>query len=154
MDDAPLPTLVEASVVRPLRHAVLRPGQPATASHYPEDDDPRTAHAAVRAPDVVAVGTVLCEAPPWEPGRPDAWRVRGMATRPDARGRGHGSAVLAALVDHARRQGGTLLWCNARVPARPLYERAGMAVRGEAFEVPLIGPHVRMWRALGGGPAT
>ena len=100
------------------------------------------------APDVVAVGTVMPEPPPWEPGRLDAWRVRGMATHPLARGRGHGTRVLAALVDHAWRHGGRFLWCNARVPARGLYERAGLVGRGEVFELPLIGPHIVMWRVL------
>jgi len=154
VDGTPLVTLVDASVVRPLRHAVLRPGQPPASSQYAADDDARTGHAAVMTPDVVAVGTVMPEAPPWEPGRLDAWRIRGMATVPEARGRGHGTRVLAALVDHARRQGARFLWCNARVPARALYERAGMAGRGEVFELPSIGPHIVMWRVLDPDPPS
>jgi GNAT superfamily N-acetyltransferase len=77
-----------------------------------------------------------------------------MATEPDARGLGAGSAVLAALLDHAGCFGAhppTRVWCNARVPARTLYERAGFTVVSEEFETPQIGPHLVMeWRA----PAT
>jgi GNAT superfamily N-acetyltransferase len=122
--------LVEAGVVRPLRQAVLRPGQGEERSAYPADDAPDTAHVAARVRngtsvgspsgqigEVMAVGTVLREAPPWEPGRANSWRVRGMATRLDARRRGLGGLVLAALLDHVAAHGGRLVWCNARVPA-------------------------------------
>jgi ribosomal protein S18 acetylase RimI-like enzyme len=67
-----------------------------------------------------------------------------MATAPEARGRGAGAAILTALVDHARSNGATRIWCNARVPARSLYERAGFVVTSEVFEPPDIGPHVVM----------
>ena len=79
-------------------------------------------------------------------GPPGAWRVRGMATAPEARGRGAGTAVLDALVSHALAEGATLVWCTARTRARSLYERAGFAVTSEVFEPPDIGPHVRMER--------
>jgi uncharacterized protein (TIGR02453 family) len=70
--------------------------------------------------------------------------VRGMATAPQARGRGAGTAVLDALVRHAAAEGAASLWCNARVRAISLYERAGFTVASEVFEPPDIGPHVRM----------
>jgi len=153
--------LVEAQVVRPLRRAVLRPDQPVEQSAYPADSDPRTAHVAVRrAPgagtvtgddpgtEVVAVGTVLLDPPPWEPDRVDGWRVRGMATHPDARRNGLGGRVLGALLDHAAAHGGSLVWCNARVGAQRLYARAGFTPRGDVFDLPGIGPHVQMWLEL------
>lgn len=77
-------------------------------------------------------------------GGPGAWRIRGMATAPEARGRGAGTAVLGALIEHARAQGATRVWCNARIGARSLYERAGLRVASEEFEVPKIGPHYMM----------
>ena len=104
---------------------------------------------------VLAVGSVLPERPDWfdveqghghpadrihgqpagrihgEPGDPShpgrsAWRVRGMATRPDHRGSGIGTLVLAALLDHVRSQGGGLVWCTARLGALTFYERGGV----------------------------
>ena len=145
--------LVDVQVVLPLRRAVLRPDQPVERSEYPGDDDPRSAHAGVRSPDedggdVVAVGSVLPGAPPWEPERRDGWRVRGMATRADARRRGVGSLVLEALLAHIAAHGGGLVWCNAREPARGLYARAGFEGRGEVFDIPDIGPHIQMWRTI------
>jgi ribosomal protein S18 acetylase RimI-like enzyme len=148
--------LVDAQVVRPLRRAVLRPDQPVENSRYPADDDPSSAHAAISLPDlldtgpdtVVAVGTVLRDPPPWEPQRVDGWRVRGMATRPDARRRGLGGLVLDELLSHVASHGGGLVWCNARVPAQGLYGRAGFATRGEVFDIAGIGPHMQMWRII------
>jgi GNAT superfamily N-acetyltransferase len=67
-----------------------------------------------------------------------------MATRRDARGRGAGSRILEALVQHAIEHGATRVWCNARTPAHRLYERAGFAVASDEFELPHIGPHYRM----------
>jgi uncharacterized protein (TIGR02453 family) len=67
-----------------------------------------------------------------------------MATAPHARGRGAGTAVLDALVRHAAGRGATSVWANARTPAVSLYERAGFTVASAEFELPDIGPHVRV----------
>ena len=162
MIDGPIVVeLVDAQVVRPLRRAVLRPDQPVEHSVYPADDDPRSAHGAVRiapqvpvvdrdatAGDVVAVGTVLPEPPPWDPARIAGWRIRGMATRDEARRRGIGGVMLDALLSHVAVHGGGLVWCNARIPAQGLYTRAGFVTRGEVFDIPGIGPHIHMWRTI------
>jgi len=75
---------------------------------------------------------------------PGSWRIRGMASAPESRGRGYGAAVLDALVAHARQRGATRIWCNARIGARTLYERAGFRVVSDVFELPEIGPHYVM----------
>jgi len=111
---------------------------------------------AFDADELVAVGLVAPD------GQPGGWRIRGMATAPAARGRGAGTAVLDALLEHALTHGARRIWCNARTPARSLYERAGLRVVSEEFELPMIGPHVVMERttpshprgALGCGRAT
>ena len=87
---------------------------------------------------MIAVGFV---APDGELG---GWRVRGMATAPHARGRGAGTLVLEALLRHATTRGAQRIWCNARTPARSLYERAGLRVVSEPFEIPGTGPHYVM----------
>ncbi len=132
-----------------LRMAVLRPWQSPGESMYAGEDDPATAHYAALGEDdaVLAVGSVMAEAHPREPREGD-WRVRGMATRPDLRGRGLGGLVLDALEGHARERGGRRLWCNARTGARAFYEQAGWSVEGEQFEIAEIGPHFLMAKAL------
>ena len=148
---APTLWLVEQLAVRPvslkqtrvLRRDVLRPLQSIEelAGHEPAG---AVAFGAFHGDDLVAVGLVGPE------GEPGDWRVRGMATRPDARGRGAGSRILEVLVQHAIDHGATRVWCNARTPARTLYERAGFAVASDEFEPPHIGPHYRMELAVAG----
>ena len=117
---------------------MLRPGLPPAAAVWPGDDDPRAGHYVVRGGDgdVLAVGSVVPEAP--------GWRVRGMATAPAARGRGLGAEILEALIAHARAHGATLIWCNARRRATSLYGRAGFVAVGEEWDEPGLGPHRRM----------
>jgi GNAT superfamily N-acetyltransferase len=139
---------VPPALTHPLRRRVLRPGQPAQAARLAADAHPEAAAFAARDDDGLVVGTaiVVPEACPWLPDRRHAWRLRGMATDERWRGSGVGTQVLAAVVDHVRRHGGTLVWCHARVPARRFYERAGFIAVGDEWIEPDIGPHVRMSR--------
>ncbi len=127
---------------RPLRHSVLRPHE--TLEYLAAHEVPDAFAVGVFDDDdrLVGVGFVSPD------GEPGAWRVRGMATEPAARGQGAGSAVLGALVNHAREQGAVRVWCNARIVARTFYERAGFRVISEEFDVPEIGPHYVMELAL------
>jgi len=123
---------------RTLRRDVLRPYMTVEelAEHEPEE---AVAFGAFEDDELVAVGLVGPEGE-----RRGDWRIRGMATAPHARGRGAGTRVLQALVQHAVDNGATRLWCNARTPARSLYERAGFVAISDEFETPRIGPHYRM----------
>jgi ribosomal protein S18 acetylase RimI-like enzyme len=134
---------ISLAETRPLRHAVLRPHETLESLTSHESS---AAYAVGVFDDgaLIAVGLV---APDGEPG---AWRVRGMATAAAARGRGAGTAVLDALVGHAVSGGASRVWCNARTPARSLYERAGFRTVSEEFELPDIGPHFVMERRMGG----
>jgi len=78
------------------------------------------------------------------------WRLRGMATDPAVRGAGHGADVLTASIDHVAGQGGSELWCNARIAAVGFYRRADFEVVSDEFEVEGMGPHVVMVRRTSG----
>jgi GNAT superfamily N-acetyltransferase len=136
---------VSAADTEALRRDVLRGGRPVP---LPGDDDPSALHVGVYDGDLLlGTGNVRPEPAPWAPAVP-AWRLRGMATLPEHRGEGVGARVLEALVEHCVAAGGGELWCNARVPARSFYLRAGFTVVGEEWDDPEIGPHVRMRRRL------
>ena len=132
---------IAAAQTRQLRRDVLRPHQTLDEMAAHESADTH-AVGAFEGEQLVAVGFV---GPDGEPGD---WRVRGMATAAEARGRGAGGAVLEALIEFARTTGATRLWCNARTPAIEFYERGGFTVVSDVFELPHIGPHVRMEREL------
>ncbi|MDP1571177.1 MAG: GNAT family N-acetyltransferase [Vicinamibacterales bacterium] len=140
-DAVPIPVPVPVDVVRPLRHSILRPAQPPEACHYPGDDKACTLHLAVRRGGrVVAVGSMFEE--------DGAWRLRGMATEPASRGRGLGGLIVEAFAAEVARRGGGRLWCNARVDAAGFYRRHGFADEGDVFDLPPIGPHVRLARVV------
>ena len=142
------PVRVDAEAVRPLRGEVLRPGQGPEQLIFDADEAPETLHVAVTvAGAVVGIASLMREACPRAPA-PGAWRLRGMATSTPMRGRGIGAALLARCEAHAREQCGRLLWCNARVGARAFYERAGMTVVGEPFDIPAIGEHHLMCKEI------
>jgi GNAT superfamily N-acetyltransferase len=144
---------VSAGVIRPLRREVLRVGLPEDSVRFRGDDHPLALHVAARfvtndrKGEVIAVGTIFPDAPPWEPTRVDAWRIRGMATRERYRGHGLGRLALDALVAHATDHDGTFLWCHARVGALDFYRHAGFVTIGERFDDG-VAIHQSMWRTL------
>jgi predicted GNAT family N-acyltransferase len=138
--------LVGAEDVWALRHRVLRPHLPVESARYPEDASREALHvAAVVAGVVVGIASVYRED---EAGGADAnaWRLRGMATAPEARGTGLGGRVLEAVIEALEDRGVTKVWCNARTSVAGFYERYGFAVFGEEYEMPGIGPHYLMKR--------
>jgi GNAT superfamily N-acetyltransferase len=119
----------------PLRHAVLRPGRPESASVYAEDG---TAVHIGAWDDGVLVGCATVFPDPWRgggdwPADAAAWRLRGMAVDPSRHRAGIGRRVLAAVVDAATTGGAPLLWANARTTALAFYEADGWTVAGEEF---------------------
>ncbi len=141
--------LVPAAVIRPLSHRVLRPGLPAGAASYAEDDLSDTLHVAAydEAGEVVACATFFPEAYEGAP----AWRLRGMASEPAVRGQGYGARALLRGTDEARARGARLLWCNARTSAVGFYTRHGWRTVGDEFDIEHVGPHYAMVRELSPG---
>ncbi len=144
---------------RDLRARVLRPGQPIRRSHYREDANPDSGHFGAFDMDgtLVGCGSIYPQAHPdgRDGGGPSgAWRVRGMAVEATWQRRGVGAALLAACLDHAAARGAHLIWMQARTPAAPFYRAQGFRLGGDEFEIPHLGPHLLMERALPGGTGT
>jgi ribosomal protein S18 acetylase RimI-like enzyme len=136
---------VPATLTYELRHRVLGRGSSPADIEVDEDRDPQSGHFAHRSGgQIVAVGTIRRKRAPT--GADPAWQIRGMAVDPAHRGQGLGSSVLQALLDHAATRGGGVVWCDARIAARTLYERHGFRVDGEPFEDPEAGTQVLMIR--------
>jgi GNAT superfamily N-acetyltransferase len=138
-----------------LRRRVLRTGVASTDVAMAGDDAAGTFH----------LGATLGEgAAPWPPGSlvgvcswmsdpysamPDApaYRLRGMATDPGARGLGIGAALLAAGVSSAAGSGARVLWAQARESALGFYLHAGWELDGDRFIDATTGlPHHRIVR--------
>lgn len=116
---------------------------------YPGDDDADTLHLGVyTANRLVGVASLYREPPPDALRTTTAWRLRGMAVDSSLQGSGYGAALLKACLAHAASQGGTQVWCNARTTAAGFYRSLGFSPKGDPFELPGIGLHHFMWRAL------
>jgi predicted GNAT family N-acyltransferase len=139
---------ITAGAARPLRHSVLRPEQPAESVIYPLDDAADALHVgAFDGERLVAVASLYRESPEGSADKA-MWRLRGMATAPDARRRGHGDRLLRACFEHVLACGGGTIWCNARTTASDFYFALGFGVEGEPFELPGIGRHYVMTRSV------
>jgi predicted GNAT family N-acyltransferase len=147
-DDGITFAAVPPAIVRPLRQRVLRPHQTLAEQVYPGDAVPGALHVAAYAratAEPVGVASIAPEPYPKAAGTAGDWRIRGMATAPEARGRHVGAQLLTALLDHARAQPtATRVWCNARADVIGFYAREGFTVDGARFELPGIGSHVLM----------
>lgn len=140
------------SEVIDVRHAVLRQGRPRATALFDGDDHARTRHWIARHGDET-IGVVSVMRAPFPDdtvtlpfGTVPQLQLRGMATLPSWRGRGIGVALLRAVEAELDEP----LWCNARTSAAGFYERHGWEPIGETFEIPKVGPHVRMVRAPAG----
>ena len=119
-----------------LRDAILRPGMPQGGSMYPGDDAADTLLLGAFVEErLVAVATVCREAMP-NISNLTAWRLRGMATLSQFRGRGFGRDLAECCMIHAADCGGTLLWCSARVATVPFYRSLGFKEHGRNFHLP------------------
>lgn len=143
---------IAAADTHDLRRRVLRNGDPAGVVIWPRDDEPATTHygAKDQAGRIMAIGTIYAQPLPdnvtdsaLAHGIPPAhqFQFRGMASDAAVRGSGAGRAVLAALFAHAQRQTPALLWCNARVAAIGFYEKSGMRIISDRFDIAGVGPH-------------
>jgi GNAT superfamily N-acetyltransferase len=143
---------IPAAATRPLRHRILRPTEPESSVVYPTDDAPEAVHFGAFVGDTLSAVASLNAEPPPDVSDPSMWRLRGMATAPEVRRKGHGAALVRACVEHVRLRGGGVIWCNARTTASPFYIAQGFDVEGEAFEMPNIGLHYRMKLVVAGAP--
>jgi GNAT superfamily N-acetyltransferase len=133
-----------------LRDAVLRPGLPPGGSHYPGDDAPDTLHLGAFLGSMLVAIATLCREPISDEQSTTSWRLRGMATLPEYRGRGFGKQLAQHCIAYAVEQRGTLVWCTSRVATVPFYRALGFAESGETFSLPQYSDalYVRMQHPL------
>lgn len=147
---------IPATATHVLRRQVLRDGRADAEVVFPGDDDATTIHfgafaARADAPAAIASLYIAPLKDQSQSGGVPAGRqfqFRGMASSPEARGKGFADAVMRAMIDHVRAQHANgapcLLWCNARMVAVGFYERFGMRVVSPQFDIAGVGPHVVM----------
>jgi len=133
-----------------VRNEILRPGLPVSTCQFAEDQLQGAVHFSFY--DMGQQTGVVSAYPvefPADNSLPNCWQLRAMATLEAARGKGHGKALVNALEDYLSQQSAQWLWCNARNTAQGFYLKLGFLVVGDEFDIPRIGPHHMMLKALG-----
>ena len=134
--------------IYPLRHQVLRKGQPIDTCYYPEDSRQGVFHvAALEDDNIIGIASFYPEVHVAFDSK-SSWRLRGMATSESVRGLGIGRKLLEQGINECRKKGGDLLWCNARTSAAGFYRKLNFAIQGEVFNIENIGPHYVMYKKL------
>jgi len=76
------------------------------------------------------------------------YRLRAMATMPKAQKQGIAKALLDFAFERLKNQNHDILWCDARVIAVGFYKKMGFTKHGDMYEIPIIGPHYLMRKAV------
>jgi len=147
------PRLATLDEILEVRTRVLRPHfKSGEIAHFDGDLEPSTRHFAFYQDSKVQAVLSLMHRPAPEcvPQEGDAIQLRGMAVLSGSQGQGVGARLLNfALTQLAlQRPDLAIAWCNARMSAYDFYYRNGWMPCGEVFDVPEIGPHTVMWRAM------
>lgn len=108
-----------------LRHQVLYPHMGTINTQGMPEDEDGLHFAAFFQNKLVAVVSLFQNGTDFQ--------FRKFAVDAAAQGKGIGSQLLQHIAHYAIINGGTRLWCNARVTAIQFYAKAGFIQTGEAF---------------------
>lgn len=137
---------ISAEQTHDLRSRVLRPGQPIESCSYPQDSLPDSFHlGGFRDAKLLGIASFNTEN---LPHTRTAYRLRGMAVEPEEQGKGIGYQIMLFAIEQLATLGCDVLWCNARTNAVRFYQKLGLTVFSEEFDMPGIGPHYKMQRTV------
>ena len=130
-----------------LRQAVIIAGTDRDTPDFEGDRREATRHFGAFVGDA-CVGCLSLICKPFEGEA--SYQLRGMAVDAGWQGRGLGAALLRHTEQAMAEEFGELgcLWCNARAHAAGFYAKHGWRQVGDGFDVPGVGPHVKMVRRL------
>jgi ribosomal protein S18 acetylase RimI-like enzyme len=140
---------ISASETHPLRHRVLWPHLNSEEECFLDiDNEPGAFHlGSFQNESLVSIGSFFLEQHPELTGQ-NHYRLRAMATEPEARGAGAGKALIRKAELKLQELGADLLWCDAREVALDFYIKLGFEVIGDWYDKPNIGPHKLMYRRI------
>ncbi|CAL2061338.1 GNAT family N-acetyltransferase [Tenacibaculum sp. 190524A05c] len=136
---------ITAQDTYPLRIEVLRKNID-LPYEFEGDLDDSTIHVGVYDENqIVCIGTFM------ENGIDDLkgkqYQLRGMASSPEARGKGYGKLLLSFATNELEKLNVDFLWCNAREVAVKFYEKNEFLIIGERF-INKAGPHYKMYKPI------
>jgi GNAT superfamily N-acetyltransferase len=138
---------IQAADTYPIRKAELRKN--VSLSHKMSgDEDDGTLHLGLfNDGELLGIASFMSASNPAFKEK-DQYQLRGMATAAKAQGRGYGKMLLEQAEDRLKEKGVEFVWCNARIVALDFYRKMDYDVQGSVFDIPEIGPHMRMYKRL------
>ncbi len=146
---------ITAQDTYPVRHAVLRQGEPLSSCFFDGDNDQTTLHFGLFINNNLAgICSVYQRAPHTTNDKKQTqvantinhnFQIRGMAVLEQYRNQSLGQRLLQHVIRFIyQHDPKATLWCNARLAAYRLYLREGFIIEGGAFDIPSVGPHYLM----------
>lgn len=133
---------INAADTYTLRQSVLRPDHSLENVHFDGDEDDQTFHlGAFEKNKLVSISSFYFERHP-DFDVENQYRLRGMATAPEFRGKGISSSLLETAFPIIKQNLCQLVWCNARMTALDFYKKVGFIEYGSVFDIKTIGPHI------------
>ena len=135
--------VITSEQARVIRAQVLYHHQTEKPLIYPNDDLASTLHLGIfESEQLLGVCSLFDQR---ESNIPQGyWQLRGMAVALDYQGQGLGERLIKQGKTVLQQQGVRGIWCNAREPVIPFYQRQGFLSIGERFDIPTICIHQRM----------
>ena len=131
-----------------VRHPVLRPGRPIESCHFDGDDLLSTSHFGLFLENQLAGVISAFKAQNKLFSEENQYQIRGMAVLSEFQKKGFGEALLEYCENEIRLKSGNLIWFNARETAIGFYEKSGYEILGDQFEIPDVGPHYILFKAI------
>ena len=140
---------ISAEQTLPLRSLVLRNGLPEEQCLFDHDMLPTTFHLGYFNEEHELTCILTCMKENHGKIPKESYRLRGMATHPMHRRKGHAAALLMAATEYLKNELEIeYLWFNARTIAFPFYEALGFEFISDEFDIPGSGPHREMYKYL------
>lgn len=115
---------IRPELTRRLRHEVLYPAEP-LHTMAKEEDNNGLHFGAFYNNQLVGVVSLFQQGADYQ--------FRKFAIDPQMQGKGIGNALLQYIISVAALQGGSRIWCNARLSATGFYSKAGFTFTGTTF---------------------
>jgi ribosomal protein S18 acetylase RimI-like enzyme len=139
---------ITANETYPVRHSVLRKGQPITSCCFEGDELNTTKHYGLFENDALQGIISLYKNANRQFEATKQIQIRGMAVLEHNQGKGFGKELVQYCENLLTESDCQLIWFNARENAIGFYQKLGYNIQGEAFDIEGIGKHYVMLKKL------
>ncbi len=137
---------IDVEKTYPIRHKVLRQNKGFETCKFISDSYEGTFHMGLYYNEELVSIVSFCPEINEEFESQKQFRLRGMATLKECRGKGFGRMLIMHSEQMLFSNETELIWCNVRIKAIGFYEKLGYKTYGKPFEFKDIGKHILMFK--------